>query len=63
MSELGICFTGKRDRLVFLFSCCIDCQGVSQTYRLAVNDMGGLLDIEILRNAIMPTRYGNVQEP
>lgn len=30
-------------------SCCIDCQGVFKRIDLAVNDMGGLLDIEILR--------------
>lgn len=49
MSELGICFTGKRDRLVLLLRCCIDYQGVFKRIDLAVNDMGGLLDIEILR--------------
>lgn len=49
MSKLGICFTGKRDRLVLLLSSCIDYQGVFKRIDLAVNDMGGLLDIEILR--------------
>lgn len=33
----------------YFLSCCIDYQGVFKRIDLAVNDMGGLLDIEILR--------------
>ncbi len=34
-------------------SCCIDYQGVFKRIDLAVNDMGGLLDIEILRERLL----------
>ena len=44
----------KENRLVSLFlSRCMDYEGIFKRLDLAVNDMGGLLDIEILKRTLL----------
>ena len=48
----------------YFLSSCIDYQGVFKRIDLAVNDMGRIAGYRNSKGTfIMPTRYGNVQEP
>lgn len=49
MSELGYVLQARGIDWYCFLICCIDYQGVFKRIDLAINDMGGLLDIEILR--------------